>query len=321
MDIPHKVMNQNYEEEIFKLEHGELSYQDAELTLERILVPLLNSDGYEVSRSSINSDRGVDFLANKDDGVIQEKLAIEYKHYRSPVGVHIIQRLIDVGLFHNFDRLMLVTNSRFTRSALEIASSNLPVKLELIDLDSLKAWVNRVIKTEGYNFELVNILRSSLSDSLAKAIAQNPQYLMDIEWRELERVVQVVFEELGFSAELTPGSKDGGKDVILKCRVSGNDHTYFVELKHWRSQQKVGGQAARNFLQVIINEEVDGGLFLSSYGYCDNAFEMLTEIDRQYLKFGGQQKIVTLCKQYVKSKSGIWSPTDGLAKILFEQTF
>ncbi|KJG55075.1 endonuclease [Photobacterium kishitanii] len=313
-------MSPNYEKEISQLEQGGLSPQDAEKTVSKILIPLLSDDGYEVSQTPLYRDSGVDFLANKHDGAIQEKLAIEYKHYRSPVSANVIQRLIGASVVHNFDRLMLVTNSRFTRSALEIANSNLPVKLELIDLDSLKAWVQRAEKTENYDFKLVNILRSSLSDRLAKAIAQNPRYLMDIEWRELERVVQVVFEELGFSAELTPGSKDGGKDVILKCRISGFDHTYFIELKHWRSQQKVGGQAAQDFLKVIMNEEVNGGLFLSSYGYCDNAFEMLTEIDRQYLKFGNQEKIVTLCKQYVKSKSGIWSPTDGLANVLFEQT-
>lgn len=320
MEVPGEIMNQKYEKEIFQLEHGELSPSDAETTVSKILFSLLRDDGYEVTQTPSNSDSGVDFLANRHDGAIKEKLAIEYKHYRSPVSANVVQRLIGASFVHNFDRVMLVTNSRFMRSALEIANSNLPVKLELIDLDSLKAWVQRAERTEDYDFDLVNILRSSLSDSLAKAIAQNPRYLMDIEWRELERVVQVVFEELGFSAELTPGSKDGGKDVVLKCRISGNDHTYLVELKHWRSQQKVGGQAARDFLKVIVNEEVNGGLFLSSYGYCDNAFEMLTEIDRQYLRFGDQQKIVTLCKQYVKSKSGIWSPTDGLANVLFEQT-
>ncbi|MBF4437151.1 restriction endonuclease, partial [Vibrio anguillarum] len=181
-------------------------------------------------------------------------------------------------------------------------------------------WTQRVAKTENYDFKIVDILRSGLSDHFVRLIAHNPRYLMDIEWRELERVIQVIFEELGFSAELTPGSKDGGKDVVLKCRVSGADHTYFVELKHWRSQQKVGGQAAQDFLRVIVNEEINGGLFLSTYGFCDNAFEMLSEIDRQCLKFGNQSKIVTLCKQYVKSKSGIWSPTDGLANVLFEQT-
>ncbi len=309
-----------YTQEIEALEHGSLSPRDAEMTVSNILVPLLKEEGYEVSHASLHTDMGMDFIATRENDNFQEQLAIEYKHYRRPVSGDVVRRLLGLNAINKFDRLMLVTNSRFTQSALEIANSDLPVKLELVDLDSLKSWTQRVAKTENYDFKIVDILRSGLSDHFVRLIAHNPRYLMDIEWRELERVIQVIFEELGFSAELTPGSKDGGKDVVLKCRVSGADHTYFVELKHWRSQQKVGGQAAQDFLRVIVNEEINGGLFLSTYGFCDNAFEMLSEIDRQCLKFGNQSKIVTLCKQYVKSKSGIWSPTDGLANVLFEQT-
>lgn len=302
------------------LENGNLSPQDAEKQFNEILVPLLNKDGYNIALAPFRGDVGVDFIAEKQLFNNQEQVGIEYKHYKSAVGVDVVRRLLGTTFTHNFDRLILVTKSRFTKSALELANSVLPVKLELIDLDALRAWVQRAEKTEDYNFELVNIIRSNISERLAMLIAKNPRYLMDIEWRELEYVIQTVFEELGFSAELTPGSKDGGKDLVLTCRVSGKDHTYYIELKHWRSQQKVGGQAARDFLKVIINEEVNGGLFLSSYGYCENAFEMLTEIDRKHLKFGDQKKIVTLCTQYVKSKSGLWSPTSGLSEVLFEQT-
>jgi restriction system protein len=309
-----------FDSKIKLLESGSLSPQDAEKQLGDILAPLLSEDGYDIIKTPFRSDIGVDFVAEKKFGNSQEKVGIEYKHSKSAVGADVVHHLLGKTFTLNFDRLILVTKSRFTLAALELANSTLPVKLELIDLDALKAWIQRAKKTEDYDFELVNIIRSNISDRLATLIAKNPRYLMDIEWRELEYVIQTVFEELGFSAILTPGSKDGGKDLVLTCRVSGQDHTYYVELKHWRSKQKVGGQAAKDFLKVIINEEINGGLFLSSYGYCDNAFEMLTEIDRQHLKFGNQNKIVTLCKQYVKSKSGLWAPTDGLSNILFEQT-
>lgn len=309
-----------FENKIALLENGNLSPQDAEMELGEILVPLLNEDGYNIVQTPFRADIGVDFVAEKRLFDRHERVGIEYKHSKSAVGVEVVHRLLGTAPSHNFDRLILVTRSRFSKAALELANSALPVKLELIDLDALKAWVQRADKAEDYDFELVNVIRSNISDRLAVLIAKNPRYLMDIEWRELEYVIQMVFEELGFSAELTPGSKDGGKDLVLTCRASGKDHTYYVELKHWRSQQKVGGQAAKDFLKVIVNEEVNGGLFLSSYGYCNNAFEMLTEIDRKHLKFGDQRKIVTLCTQYVKSKSGLWSPTSGLPNVLFEQT-
>ena len=36
--------------------------------------------------------------------------------------------------------------------------------------------------------------------------------------------------------------------------------------------------------------------------------KMLTEIDRERLKFGNEDKVVSLCKTYMKVDSGIWSP-------------
>lgn len=311
------VKNKDYYlSKIGELEDENLSPFEAEKILGDVITPLLNEEGYEVKSTSMTPDRGVDFVGSNS----QESIAIEYKHYKRPVGTEVVRGLIGASVMNNFDRALLVTNSRFTKAALNTAQVNLPFKLELIDIDSLRSWIDRIEKTEDYDLNLVNILRRDLSDKLAKCIAENPRYLDDIEWRELERVVQHTFEELGFSSEVTPGSKDGGKDVILRCRINNEEHTYYVELKHWRSGQKVGGAALEEFLQVIINEEVNGGLFLSSYGYCGNAFEMLTAIHRQSLKIGGKQKIYSLCKQYVMSKSGIWSQTDSLIDTLYENT-
>lgn len=59
---------------------------------------------------------------------------------------------------------------------------------------------------------------------------------------------------------------------------------------------------------------------MSTSGYCDNAFEMLTEIEREKLKFGSEEKVVNLCKTYVKADSGIWSPPELLTEVLFDGT-
>jgi restriction system protein len=124
---------------------------------------------------------------------------------------------------------------------------------------------------------------------------------------------------MGFKVELTPPSKDGGKDVIVECIVHGNRQVHLVEIKHWRSKARVGSGAIRDFLNVIVREQSEGGLFLSTYGFCDNAFEQLSEIDRQRVRFG-EEKVVVLCRTYVKVKSGIWSPPEKLLEILYEGT-
>jgi HJR/Mrr/RecB family endonuclease len=85
-----------------------------------------------------------------------------------------------------------------------------------------------------------------MSKKFALLIAQNPRALDEIEWRDIERTIAEVFDGLGFLARLTPPSKDGGKDVVLECTVSGQRAEYLVEIKHWRAGSRVGGGALRS---------------------------------------------------------------------------
>lgn len=298
--------------------------RDAEEILMEVLSPLLEEDGYQVIHAgNTGPDYGVDFVAERPekDGFLSDSIGIEYKHYKAAaVGIDTVHRILGASISSGFNRAMVVTNSRFTYAAREAIRRKAPVQVELMDPDSLRAWVARMEEVEKIDIGLVDVIRKEVSQKLASLIAQDPNYLDEIEWRELERVLAEVFEKIGFGVELTPGSKDGGKDIILRCKVFGKDHIYYIEVKHWRSGQGVGGSAVSNFLNVIINEEISGGLFLSTYGYCNNAFESLTEIQRQRLRFGQQSKVVTLCKTYVKAKSGIWSPPESLVETLYDGT-
>jgi hypothetical protein len=58
----------------------------------------------------------------------------------------------------------------------------------------------------------VTIVRGELAKKFIALIARGARYLAEVEWRELEYLIAEVFSRLGFSAELTPGSKDGVKE-------------------------------------------------------------------------------------------------------------
>lgn len=177
----------------------------------------------------------------------------------------------------------------------------------------------------GYELEesppsCIALLRRAFSDELAKRIAFDPDYLDQIEWRELEYVLQLTLEGIGFDSKITSAGKDGGKDIVLKCIFGEKKCTYFVEVKHWRSKKKVGQSHLSNFLEVIVREEVDGGLFLSSSGYCEQSISLLTEIERSCFRLGGREKIFLLCKRYTKSMQGIMYPEGDIIDLLYEAT-
>jgi restriction system protein len=303
---------------------GRIGPLEAERLFMDVLRPLLREDGYELSRSSFVRDEGVDVVATRRQSADHqgETLGIDFKYFNPGrrVGVEGVRALIRAAVRKELDRAILLVNTQFTKAAREAVRREMPLEIELVDLDSLRAWAGRLeVDWEGLGAEVREILHV-VSRKFAVLIAQDPRVLDELEWRDIERTIAEVFEGLGFCATLTPSSKDGGKDVVLQCTVKGERAEYVVEIKHWRSGSRVGGDAIRSFLNVIVREARQGGLFLSTYGFCNNAFEELSTIDRQRLRFGSERKVVALCRTYVKAASGLWSAPENLAEVLYEGT-
>lgn len=302
----------------------ELRPADAESLLMEVLQPLLKENGYDVRRTTSSRDVGMDFLAHREPSAKHQgqTLGIEFKYYRAgnSVGLDQVRQLIGAATLHELDRAILLVNTEFTKAARDAVRRDMPIEIELVDLDSLRAWADRLdVDQNGLGAE-VRVMLRAVSRKFALLIAHNPRALDELEWRDIERTIAEVFDGLGFSATLTPPSKDGGKDVVLECTVRGQRAEYLVEIKRWRAGSRVGGGALRSFLNVIARESRQGGLFLSTYGYCDNAFEQISAIDRQKLRFGKEEKVVALCQTYEKAVSGLWTPPENLAEVLYEGT-
>lgn len=301
----------------------EIAAPEAENRLFDILQPLLEAEGYNIEFKHGSGDGGIDFLAQKlsEENIdLPAKIGIQYKHQRSLVGASVVREIIGVSLLNNLDRMILLSKSGFSQQAWDIAKRDLPTAIELIDLNALRAWIARIERSAKNNYSKVVQAITDLSKFLAKVIANDPQELINMEWRDMERMLASVFEGLGFKVELTPSSKDGGKDIILEFSISGEAKSYLVEVKHWRSKQKVGQGYVNDFVNVIANEKRQGGLYLATYGYSSDAFEALTEIEKGRFYAGNEQKIISLCKTYVKAETGLWSAPSLLTDVIIEST-
>ena len=93
-----------------------------------------------------------------------------------------------------------------------------------------------------------------------------------------------------------------------------------VEVKHWRSEKGVTGNCVQKFIKVVVNERRDAGLFLATYGYASNAFEQIAAFERHKVRLGKKDKVVSLCRTYMQSKSGLVVPPSLLPQMLFADT-
>lgn len=185
----------------------------------------------------------------------------------------------------------------------------------------LRESIKELVSFEPKELSPVELIVKTMVLKLCELVAESPEHLMNIEWRELEKLIAFSLEHLGFDITLTPSSKDGGKDVIAKCKVSNSLETYFIEIKHWKSGGKRAGNIPiREFIEVNATNGTNGGLFLSSSGFTTKVHSQIGELLNHKIRLGDSSKIVALCQRYVQSKQGVWQSDTPLPELLFEKT-
>ncbi len=87
---------------------------------EAFITNLFNSMGYKAEKTKLSGDQGIDVIAKKG----KEIIAIQTKCYSKPVGNGAIQEVVAGKSLYGATKLMVITNSHFTKSAKELAKAN-----------------------------------------------------------------------------------------------------------------------------------------------------------------------------------------------------
>lgn len=98
---------------------------------ERFLKKLFANMGYQVTHTKLSGDQGADLVVSKHG----EKTVVQAKRYTEKVNNKAVQEVVASIKHFEADRGMVVTNSYFTKSAIQLANSN---QIELINRDELK---------------------------------------------------------------------------------------------------------------------------------------------------------------------------------------
>lgn len=138
---------------------------------------------------------------------------------------------------------------------------------------------------------------------LIEELSKDPGVIYDVEWRDLERIMAQIFEEIGFTVELTEASHDGGKDLILSCLSSRSSETiplkFYVEIKHWKT--KVGTGPIHKLIEVAEKDAVTGCVFVSTSGFASIVAEN-SEI-RKKVRLEDLSDLYTYFQYYQSSRS------------------
>src|SRR5262245_47699096 len=102
--------------------------------LMKVVRILLDEDGYQAVDTSVSKDFGLDFLAHRKatERYEAQTLGVELKCLRPgrQVGLGQLHQLMGAGMLQGVDRVVLVTNTQFSRAARELAKRAMPMQMQ-----------------------------------------------------------------------------------------------------------------------------------------------------------------------------------------------
>lgn len=295
---------------------------------EDLLVQVFASCGFPVRKSVIcevgTRQFEVDFDFRADIEGREQRLAVELKLSKSPDAVlNGVRHAITIRNAGRYDRVLVISRGGFTARALEEAERSSLGVVDLLSPADLRSWLAKhAFSRENSGQEeyrtCSSIIRTAMRE-IARHLAEHPEELQTIEWRDLERVLREVFEGIGFDTTLTRSGKDGGFDLELRSSAAGSQSIYVVEVKHW-AEKRPGSKEFKKLIKVATRRQATGGLLLSTSGFSNRIFRGIAEVERTAVRLGDHRKILSLCRTYYRLGTELWTRDQDLQEVLFEET-
>jgi restriction system protein len=300
------------------IDRFEAGARPAPMDAERLIVEIFEACGHMVfEKGFIESDEGIDcFVRTNVDGKLQT-IGVEVKARMHPAGVASVDQAFSLKASGHFDRAMVISRSGFSAEALRRADTIGLGHIDLFGPADLRNWLSKQVQLEDVDRAYERIVRGAMQE-LVRLIAERPEALARIEWRELEKVLRETFDGIGFDTRLTRPGKDGGFDLELTAAEGGQKRIYLVEVKHW-TDQKPGPSHLKKFISVTACKQAAGGLLLSTSGFARTIYSGIAEFSAP-VRLAEGDKVVALCRTYYRLRSALWLEDVSLYETLLSGT-
>ncbi len=141
------------------LKQAEIEYVDCMqgYEFENFLKVMFFYLGYDALVTKRSGDFGADLVLKKDG----RRVVVQAKRYNNSVGVKAVQEVVSAKVHYNADDAIVVTNSRFTKEAEQLASENNVVMLDRLELAGLIKEAKEKIE-ENYKIKNNNVNSTEL---------------------------------------------------------------------------------------------------------------------------------------------------------------
>jgi HJR/Mrr/RecB family endonuclease len=164
----------------------------------------------------------------------------------------------------------------------------------------------KVLYREEHPRRLVDVVPSivAVNDELIRQLAKHPKLMFELTSRRFEELIAALLEDHGFDVELTPATRDGGKDILARLGSSITSLLVFVECKRYAPTNPVGVEVVRTVMGTQRIYQANKSLIVTTSYFSEPAREEHRLVERQldlkeyndvvaWLKRFGQHKHAT----------------------------
>jgi len=117
----------------------------------------------------------------------------------------------------------------------------------------------------------ISLALEEVNELLIQHLARRPELMHDIHPRKFEELVAAMFRSMGYEVEITPRSKDGGRDLLAFQKTGVGTLVTLVECKRFSPDRKVGVSLVRSLYGVVEHERASHGVLATTSSFTRGA--------------------------------------------------
>ncbi|MBB4239084.1 restriction endonuclease [Rhizobium esperanzae] len=111
----------------------------------------------------------------------------------------------------------------------------------------------------------------TVNEALVEQLQRQPEGIYDLPSRKFEKLVAELLTDLGYDVELTPATRDGGKDILAYMTTPHGRLLCLVEAKRYRHDRKVGVELVRELYGTLVDADASSAMLVTTSSFSEDA--------------------------------------------------
>jgi len=214
----------------------------------------------------------MDFLRLGESSWREHTHSLSLKGFREELLAELMEKLRDSLELVGIKWLNRVPVALFSREGLRMAVAGCLTSSETVLMSVLAV-------KEGEKVDnIIAMLKETGAAGASEGIFRSPlniEDLLKLDPYQFEDLVLELFRSLGYRAEVTKRTSDGGIDIIAHHKPPGlsTELKIVIQCKRWNPGRKIGAREVRELADVVIREGASIGVLITTSGYTKQALE------------------------------------------------